>query len=203
MALFNSVLIGKAKGKVGNIVLTSIKGQNIVKSLNDKPANPRSVGQTDNRVQMSNAVLAWQFLNMFFAYAGSISKSTESTYNAFVRLVKSGLSTVLYVNRVLAAKAALALNVFTGNWFQVLEVSTDGSIPAVVFAANGISWLSSYRVCYVEFANDGSGLLIIEFPLLEADFNAGVVVVAGSTLGADNKHAYIYDTASNKITNIK
>ena len=202
MALFNSVLIGKAKGKVGNVVLTSIKGQNIVKSLNDKPANPRSVGQTDNRVQMSNAVLAWQFLNMFFAYAGAISKSTESTYNAFVRLVKSGLSTVLYESRLFAAIASLDLNVFVGNWFNISKFTVALGSFKIDIDNNSIQWVNTMRYCYVEFKDDGSDFKIINNSISEVDFNAGSIPVVGSSDGVTYHAAYIYDSASNKISNI-
>lgn len=202
MATFNSVLIGKAKGKVGNVVLTSIKGQNIVKSLNDKPANPRSVGQTDNRIQMSNAVLAWQFLSMFFASAGAIAKSTESTYNAFVRLVKSGMSNVLISSRVLAAKASLELGVFVGNWFSVVAINSGAVTNSVQFVTNGIQWVNTMNVVYVEFDIDGANYKIITLPILEVDFNSSEIVITGSNHQAKYSAAYIYDSASSKITNI-
>jgi hypothetical protein len=203
MATFNSVLIGKAKGKVGNVVLTAIKGQNIVKALNDKPANPRSVGQTDNRVQMSNAVLAWQYLAMFFAYATALTKSTESVYNAFVRLVKSGMSSTLIASRVLAAKAALALDVFVGNWFSISGIVFDNATFTVSFNANGVQWVNTMKLVLCTFMNDGSDFNITIIDVDESSFNSGSIDISSNLDSPENKHAYIYDTASNKITNIK
>jgi hypothetical protein len=202
MATFNSVLIGKAKGKVGNVVLTAIKGQNIVKALNDKPANPRSVGQTDNRVQMSNAVLAYQYLAMFFAYATALAKSTESVYNAFIRLVKSGMSTALIASRVLAAKAALALDVFVGNWFSIVSVEDNVGESKFNITANGVPWVNTMRYVYVEFANDGSDFLILNDSVSQLEYDGGFIIVIDSDFTKDNKHLYVYDTASSKITNI-
>lgn len=202
MALFNSVLIGKAKGKVGNVVLTSIKGQNIVKSLNDKPANPRSVGQTDNRNQMSNAVLAWQFLAMFFSFAGAISKSTESTYNAFVRVIKSGLDSVLYPTRSSAAIAALELNLFIGNWFSISSLAPVLNVIVAGFNTSGAVWVNTMRYCYVEFDADGTAFKVLEGSVLESAFNAGSLTITGSTDAVSHHAFYIYDSASSKITDI-
>lgn len=202
MATFNSVLIGKAKGKVGNVVLTSIKGQNIVKSLNDKPANPRSVGQTDNRVQMSNAVLAWQFLALFLANAKGLTKSTESVYNAFVRVIKSGMATTLYETRVEAANAALNLQLFFGNWFSISMLSVVADAVVCTINTNGIQWVNTMQYCYVEYDTLGAPFKVLTAPLTEADFNAGSFEIAAANIDMDNKYIYIYDTASNKITNI-
>jgi hypothetical protein len=202
MATFNSVLIGKAKGKVGNIVLTSIKGQNIVKSLNDKPANPRSVGQTENRAQMANAVLAWQFLALFFAYATALTKSTESVYNAFVRLVKSSMSTIIIASRVVAAEEAFSAFI-SGNWFSCTGFTysaIDGT--SILFDTNGLMWRNTYVIVYCSYSADGQNFLVNVVPLNEVEFNSGSAVVNPILVQAVNNHGYIYDTASNKITNI-
>ena len=43
MAIIDSVLVGKGRGKIGNVVLQGIKGQTISKQLNPAPANPRTI----------------------------------------------------------------------------------------------------------------------------------------------------------------
>jgi len=202
MATFNSVLIGKAKGKVGNVVLTAIKGQNIVKALNDKPANPRSVAQTDNRVQMANAVLAWQFLALFFTKATALTKSTESVYNAFIRLVKSGMPSVIIELRIQAAQSALGLGVFNGNWFSVSNLAPEGTGLSFQLSTNGVQWVNTMKYVLLQFMNDGSSFNVLTGAVLEADFVAGEVLLTSADPDIENNHVYIYDTASTKITNI-
>ena len=87
MAIINSVLTGKAKGKIGNIVLATVKGQTTAREYNPNPTYSDSAGQTLQRGRLRNAVMAWQFLNVFLQYAKPLAKSTESVYNAFIRLV--------------------------------------------------------------------------------------------------------------------
>ena len=65
MAIINSVLTGKAKGKIGNIVLATVKGQTTAREYNPNPTYSDSAGQTLQRGRLRNAVLAWQFLNIF------------------------------------------------------------------------------------------------------------------------------------------
>ena len=102
MAIIQSILVGKGKGKIGNVVLSGLKGQTVAKQLNSSPSNPRTVAQTANRVKMSNAVLAWQYLATFMGFAKGLRKPLESVYNAFVRTVVNEMETVLSNSRASA-----------------------------------------------------------------------------------------------------
>ena len=140
MAIIQSILVGKGKGKIGNVVLSGLKGQTVAKQLNSSPSNPRTVAQTANRVKMANAVLAWQFLAQYFSYAKGLRKPLESIYNAFVRTIVSDMQTVLADSRVSAAIGALRVHKLLGNWFTI-ELNTIAGY-AVSFRLNtsGVSW---------------------------------------------------------------
>lgn len=49
MAIINSLVFGKAKNKIGNVVLFIAKGQTIARDYNAAPLNPRTSLQTDKR----------------------------------------------------------------------------------------------------------------------------------------------------------
>ena len=51
MAVINSVLFGKAKNKIGNVVLFITKGRTVARFYNAAPFNPRTSLQTDKRNQ--------------------------------------------------------------------------------------------------------------------------------------------------------
>ena len=40
MAIIQSILVGKGKGKIGNVVLSGLKGQTVAKQLNSSPFRP-------------------------------------------------------------------------------------------------------------------------------------------------------------------
>lgn len=203
MAIIQSILVGKGKGKIGNVVLSGLKGQTIAKQLNSSPSNPRTVAQTENRVKMANAVLAWQFLAQFFSYAKGIRKPLESVYNAFVRTIVSDMQTVLATSRALAAAAALILEKFSGNWFTIAITAGASNPLDITFNASGVSWSPSYRIASIYFETASGNQIVLERALTEAEFNTGTVSLTSSELGsADVISAYIYDSATSKITNI-
>ena len=140
MAIIQSILVGKGKGKIGNVVLSGLKGQTVAKQFNSSPSNPRTVAQTANRVKMTNAVLAWQFLANFMSNAKGLRKQLESVYNAFVRSIVNDMNTVIEVSRGVAAKSALNLGLMTGGWFD-LEVSLlEAGTITVKVANSGVAW---------------------------------------------------------------
>ena len=49
MAIINSLVFGKAKNKIGNVVLFVTKGQTVARDYNAEPLNPRSSLQTNKR----------------------------------------------------------------------------------------------------------------------------------------------------------
>lgn len=49
MAIINSLVFGKAKNKIGNVVLFIAKGQTVARDYNAAPLNPRTSLQTDKR----------------------------------------------------------------------------------------------------------------------------------------------------------
>lgn len=203
MAIIESILVGKGKGKIGNVVLSGLKGQTVAKQLNSSPSNPRTVAQTENRVKMANAVLAWQFLSQFFGYAKGLRKPLESVYNAFVRGVVSGMLSVLETSRTNASMSALRLNAFSGNWFTIQNDTVDRDVLEASFNPSGLVWAPSYRVVFMYFNADSGLQKVTERALTEAEFNAGKVSQSTADItGIHMNSLYIYDSATSKITNI-
>lgn len=203
MAIIQSILVGKGKGKIGNVVLSGLKGQTVAKQLNSSPSNPRTVAQTANRVKMANAVLAWQFLSQFFSYAKGLRKPLESVYNAFVRTVVKYMSDTLESSRLNAASYALDSSLFVGNWFAVQFGTVAAGSALVEFNSSGLSWASSYRVVCMSFNSTTGEQTIVERALTESEFSSGEVSFTSAEIGSNNSIAvYIYDSATSKITNV-
>ena len=203
MAIIQSILVGKGRGKIGNVVLSNLKGQTLAKQLNSSPLNRRTDAQTNNRVKMANAVLAWQFLSLFFASAKGLRKPLESTYNAFVRTVKNGLSDALYGSRVQAGAEVLALNLFNGNWFTISLLTSSVDRVSVMFSASGVQWAETFRVSMICLNTVTGKQSVFETPISAVDFAAGTFTWVGVDVGDfDMSAAYIYDSASSKITNV-
>ena len=81
-----SLFFGKATGKLGQIVLSNVKGQQIARAWQPKVANPRTSVQQIQRAKFANAVKFYKRATQnLFKFAFEDKRKTESDYNAFMR----------------------------------------------------------------------------------------------------------------------
>lgn len=81
-----SLFFGKASGKLGQIVLSNVKGQQIARAWQPKVANPRTSVQQMQRAKFANAVKFYKRATQnLFKFAFEDKRKTESDYNAFMR----------------------------------------------------------------------------------------------------------------------
>lgn len=75
-----------ARGKVGDIVVSTLRGQRIEKAYQPKVLNPRTNNQMLQRAKFADAVKFYKHaVAKFFQFAYEDKKQTESDYNAFMR----------------------------------------------------------------------------------------------------------------------
>jgi len=80
------MLLGYARGAVGNLVFSRVKGNEVTKARNRQPANPKTSKQVYQRAKFLNAVNFYKrgVQNLFkFAYEDKTQQ--ESDFNAFMR----------------------------------------------------------------------------------------------------------------------
>lgn len=83
MAIINSLVFGKAKNKVGNVVLFITKGQTVARDYNAAPLNPRTSLQTDKRNKYYTSKRVAQELYPFYKniyYPGRKCKSIRNWF---------------------------------------------------------------------------------------------------------------------------
>lgn len=81
-----SLFFGRATGKLGQIVLSNVKGQQIARAWQPKVANPRTSVQQVQRAKFANAVKFYKRATQnLFKFAFEDKRKTESDYNAFMR----------------------------------------------------------------------------------------------------------------------
>lgn len=80
------MFLGFARGKVGSVVFSRRKGEQITRSRNENPANPRTMSQQEQRVKMIAPVQFYKTaVSTFFKFAFDDKKENESDYNTFIR----------------------------------------------------------------------------------------------------------------------
>ena len=81
-----NVLLGMARGAVGDIVFSRLKGQQVARARNRQPANPRTSSQMYQRALFTDAVKFYtRGRRNLFQFAFENKKENESDYNAFMR----------------------------------------------------------------------------------------------------------------------
>lgn len=122
-----SLFWSKASGKLGEVVLSQVKGQQISRAYQPKVANPRSTGQTLQRIKFSNAVKFYKHATQaLFKFAYEDKRKNESDYNAFMRKnsnVAAYVTRESYLNQFYPA---------IGNQWLL----SDGSLPSLPLSSN-------------------------------------------------------------------
>lgn len=202
MAIINSVLTGKAKGKIGNIVLATVKGQTTAREYNPNPTYSDSAGQTLQRGRLRNAVMAWQFLNIFLQYAKPLAKSTESVYNAFIRLIVNLLPEAAYATRAEAGGQALAEIQHSGNFVTITGITLTPGEATVSFVTNYFPFVQDCKIVFVDY-NTATGYRFIKvLPLLVENWTDKEVEVADLAVLGVSCAAYIVSADGSKMSNI-
>ena len=202
MAIINSVLTGKAKGKVGNIVLATVKGQTTAREYNPNPTYSDSPGQTLQRGRLRNAVLAWQFLNTFFKYAKPLAKSTESVYNAFIRMIVNLLPEITYATRAEAGAQALAELLYTGNYATVGIPVYNGQEIIFSLATNYYPWSAGIKVVIMSYNSATGYRYVSAINLTEAQWDSSSLSFGDDGFTGDSAAIYIVSADGTKMSNI-
>lgn len=130
-----NLLFGQARGKVGDLVLTRLAGEQVARARNRAPKNPRTTKQMVQRAMMATLVEFYtRGTRNLFKFAFESKRPGESDYNAFVRA---------NMGRVpVQSKKTIANDGYIGGDF----VMTQGSLPAPAFAFDETFIMGAFRV---------------------------------------------------------
>lgn len=119
MAIINSLVFGKAKNKIGNIVLFITKGQTVARDYNAAPFNPRTSLQTDKRNQYFSSKRVTRELFPFYKNVYYPARKYNSVRNWFFvqvypfmpvrRLVNLGFTLVRLAGKSFGYNSALSV----------------------------------------------------------------------------------------------
>ena len=82
----NSILVGKGKGSAGNVTVTQLKGQTVLKQKATIVANPNTEAQQLQRKMVNRAVYFWQLFGNVLKSGWTSLLPFCSEYNTFVSI---------------------------------------------------------------------------------------------------------------------
>lgn len=200
MAIINSVLIGKGRGKVGNLVLSNLKGQTILKSLNSSPSNPRSEDQTTQRSKMAYSVKVWQIVFLFMANFKSYIKPLESGYNAFIRnAIKVITTPVVFDFSSIWLSLVTAMDL-KGNISLGLKITLTTGLLKASLDNPEISYNSSLTLNAMMVDKATKKIIYLSHEITEAEFASGEFDVHFEDLDELMCYFYVSSTATKQNT---
>lgn len=190
-----NMLLGYAKGKVGSLVYSRLRGEQITRAYNAKPANPRSESQQLQRTKLANLVNFYRRGRSLLNHSFTNKKESQSSYNAFV-------SRNISVNAVHLTKAEAAaamsvvgpftisdgvlppiqingggVNAVTNIAIGSLVINEESTTVAQLSAAiinNNAEWMEGDQLTYVSVVQNGGvdgGYPFVQFSYIEMDLN--------------------------------
>lgn len=126
---------GTATGKVGNLVISVVKGQRVERAYQPNVTNPRTNKQVLQRARFACAVSFYKRARaQFFNFAYEDKKQTESDYNAFMRWNTNDRAAWLLKSQVEGTYPAI------GNNWVISAGSLDS--PEYVSGSNACYYVS-------------------------------------------------------------
>lgn len=148
MAIINSLVLGKAKNKIGNVVLFVTKGQTVARDYNASPLNPRTSLQVDKRNKYFSSKRVSRELFPFYKNVYYPGRKYNSVRNWFFvqvypfmpvrRLVNLGFTLVRLAGKSFGYNSALSvtkLELVGGHIVAKFLCSIDVSKNAVFISA--------------------------------------------------------------------
>jgi hypothetical protein len=203
MAQYNSVLLGKSIGSVGNLTTTSIKGQKILKQKIPKRNFVPSQAQTAQRIKLMNSAAAYTTISVPFQYAGNMKLIHESYPNEFSRLFTPYLSSTLYAsNNSWVVDLANKPQIYLGNYVTIHSLSNNYPVCYTVIYTNGFEWHSGIFLVYCMFDGSSNKMLWNRIEIPFEAWGSPSWQIQGLDIYDWWGFSWVYDSKSKKMSNI-
>lgn len=140
-----NMLLGYAKGKVGSLVYSRLRGEQITRAYNASPANPRSESQQLQRTKLANLVNFYRRGRSLLNHSFTNKKENQSSYNAFI-------SRNIGINAVHLTKGEAAAAMSVVGPFTI----SDGVLPPIQISGGGVDAVTNIAVGSLTIADDAT-----------------------------------------------
>lgn len=190
-----NIFLGYARGKIGDMVLTRIGGQQVERAYQKNPKNPQSQSQQLQRTRLANLVNFYRRGRSLLNHSFTNRPISQSSYNAFVsrniginavRLTKTEAAAAMSVVgpftisdgvlppiQVNGGGVDAVTNIAVGTFAITDEVTTIGQLSRAIINNNS-EWAEGDQLTYVSVVQNGGvdgGYPFVQFSYIEMDLN--------------------------------
>lgn len=127
MAIINSITIGKGRGSIGNVTLSTKKSVTVARQ---KPA-PRKFIPTPAQMivqnKMKNVALLYNNMVNFLSYLDKKAKKSGSIYNYFVAEIVNKMPNAVYSDLQSLIIALTSTQIINSSWFNIVEINSGSN----------------------------------------------------------------------------
>lgn len=202
MAHINSIALGKAHGKLGNVIFQSYKNKVIARQCNTSISSQPSEKQIQQRQKLKVAGLAYNYLSQFLGDAVGIMKYGENMSSAFLRITQSQLPANVCISPIEAAGFLFGGIYGIASPFHILEFNLSGSVPTIKFNGQGSDFLpNTYANLFSWNEITGQQNHVVE-ELTESQWNSGTYVCSEMFIDYDAVACYIGNGVHHMVSEI-
>lgn len=203
MAIINSVLIGKGKGKVGNVVLSNLKGQTLMRSVPQKAKKPPTAEQINRRNMLTNSIQVYKIFNQYLRFTHKARDLKKSTYNTFVSRVISIFDTMPVLNYQQLYDQIEQFSYYFNHTFDI-SMSIEGNDKIIVEFPPFTGFITGkFRVvCYYNKAYDAQPTIYIRKLTFEELWAGRVEIPCVNAYLNLARGAYIYSQDKKVLSSV-
>ena len=147
------MLLGYARGKVGDLVFSRRLGQQVTRAYNPSPLNPQSDAQMSQRTRLSGLVAAYRAMRIILDHSFTTRREGATSYNAFV---SANMAIAPYLSKEQARQGVVIVLPYVVSRGVLSRIFVSGSGDDV-------------------FTNIGLGSLVIDDDTTIAEFSQAVI----------------------------
>ena len=147
------MLLGYARGKVGDLVFSRRLGQQVTRAYNPSPLNPQSDAQMSQRTRLSGLVAAYRAMRIILDHSFTTRREGATSYNAFV---SANMAIAPYLSKEQARQGVVVVLPY---------VVSRGVLSRIFVSGSGDN----------AYTNIGLGSLVIDSDTTIAEFSQAVI----------------------------
>jgi hypothetical protein len=209
MAKYNSIALGTASGKIGNLIFQAYNKMKIVRSKNTTTSNLNSPARLNVKWKFRNLTSMWLTFGEFFQKFTLSRKFQESNYNLFIRKFYEIMTAQQFATQEIIYNNVQSYSEDNSSDFLWIEVTRNENPDSTFlflfeFYPYFETFRSDMRIRAIILDNTCTFRQIIDRPLTETDFNNHYFeIITDDSANYERCIAYIYFVNRPECSDIK